>query len=112
MVLPRRGDRAWGPPAGKPSRPLPSPLAGGLINLRNWRRREWEPAVEAAGLEPRGPYALRHTYAAWSIAAGVNIYQLARRMGTSVEMIDRTYGHLLPDADDAERGLLDTWDQA
>jgi hypothetical protein len=31
-------------------------------------------------------------------------------MGTSVEMIDRTYGHLAPDAEDYERRLLDTFD--
>jgi hypothetical protein len=31
-------------------------------------------------------------------------------MGTSVEMIDKTYGHLLPDAVDYERGLLDAFD--
>jgi hypothetical protein len=31
-------------------------------------------------------------------------------MGTSVEQIDSTYGHLLPDAVDYERGLLDAFD--
>jgi hypothetical protein len=31
-------------------------------------------------------------------------------MGTSLEMIDKTYGHLLPDAVDYERGLLDAFD--
>jgi len=31
-------------------------------------------------------------------------------MGTSVEMIDRTYGHLAPDAEDYERDLLDAYD--
>ena len=31
-------------------------------------------------------------------------------MGTSVEMIDRTYGHLAADAEDYERGLLDAFD--
>jgi hypothetical protein len=31
-------------------------------------------------------------------------------MGTSVEMIDRTYGHLAPDAEEYERGLLDAYD--
>jgi hypothetical protein len=31
-------------------------------------------------------------------------------MGTSVEMIDRTYGHLAPDAEAYERGLLDASD--
>jgi hypothetical protein len=42
----------------------------------------------------RGPYALRHTYASFSIAAGVSLFELARFMGISVEQIDRTYGHV------------------
>lgn len=53
---------------------------------------------------------MRHTYATFSLAAGVNLFTLARRMGTSVEMIDRTYGHLAPDADAYEADLLDAWD--
>jgi hypothetical protein len=53
---------------------------------------------------------MRHTYAAFSIAAEVALFTLARRMGTSVEQIDKTYGHLLPDAADHERGLLDAFD--
>lgn len=31
-------------------------------------------------------------------------------MGTSVEMIDRTYGHLAADAEEYERPLLDAYD--
>jgi hypothetical protein len=31
-------------------------------------------------------------------------------MGTSVRQIDKTYGHLLPDAVEYERGLLDAFD--
>jgi hypothetical protein len=31
-------------------------------------------------------------------------------MGTSLEMIDKTYGHLAPDADEYEFGLLDAFD--
>ena len=31
-------------------------------------------------------------------------------MGTSVEQIDKTYGHLLPDAETAERDLLNAFD--
>jgi integrase len=83
---------------------------GDHLNLHNWRRDEWTPAVKAAGLDHRAPYALRHTYAAWSIAAGVSLFALARRMGTSVQQIDKTYGHLLPDAVEYERGLLDAFD--
>jgi integrase len=84
---------------------------GNHLNLHDWRRNEWTPAVRAAGLDHRPPNSLRHTYAAWSIAAGVGLFALARRMGTSVEQIDRTYGHLLPDAVEYERGLLDAFDQ-
>ncbi len=40
----------------------------------------------------------------------MDIYTLARRMGTSLQMIDRTYGHLAPGADDYERQLLDAFD--
>jgi hypothetical protein len=39
-----------------------------------------------------------------------SLFSLARRMGTSVDMIDRTYGHLAPDAEDYERALLDVYD--
>ena len=45
-----------------------------------------------------------------SLAAGVSLFSLARRMGTSVEMIDRHYGHLAPEAEDYERRLLDAYD--
>jgi hypothetical protein len=31
-------------------------------------------------------------------------------MGTSLTMIDKTYGHLVPDSDEYVRGLLDTYD--
>jgi hypothetical protein len=33
-------------------------------------------------------------------------------MGTSVEMISSTYGHLVPDSDQYLRGLLDEYDSA
>ena len=36
-------------------------IRGGHLNLHNWRRDEWKPALTAAGLEYRKPYALRHT---------------------------------------------------
>lgn len=35
---------------------------------------------------------------------------MARRMGTSVQMIDRTYGHLAHDAEDQDGDLLDAYD--
>jgi integrase len=64
--------------------------SGGHLDLGNFRSRHWRSALRAAGLEYRPVYALRHTYTAFSIAAGISLFALARRMGTSVEMIDQT----------------------
>jgi hypothetical protein len=41
--------------------------------------------------------------------AGVSLFELARFMGTSVEQIDRTYGHLLPDTLERARLALDSF---
>jgi integrase len=55
-------------------------------------------------------YDCRHTYATWSLAAGVSLFALSRRMGTSLRMIDETYGHLAPEAERVELDLLDAYD--
>ncbi len=100
-------DRAQAALEGMPARidtrlVFPAP-EGGHLNLDSWRFREWTPALEAAGVRVRGPYHLRHMFATEALAAGVSIFELARLMGTSVAMIDRTYGHL---AHDSEAGIL------
>jgi integrase len=79
---------------------------GGYIGLDGWRTRHWYPALEAAGIRQRGPYQLRHTFATEALAAGLSIFELARVMGTSVKMIDRTYGHLARDSEQAIRARL------
>jgi integrase len=84
---------------------FPAPM-GGHIGLDTWRTREWYPALEAAGIEQRGPYHLRHTFATEALAAGVSIFELSRLMGASVKVIDRTYGHLAVDTADAIRARL------
>ena len=56
------------------------------------------------------PYALRHSCASWSLAAAVNVFTLARPMGTSVEQIDKTYGHLVRGEDARESEMLDERD--
>ena len=85
-----------------PDSPLLFPATSGAhVDLDNWRRREWRPAIVAAGLDGRlTPYGMRHTYASFALDAGVSIFELARLMGTSVRVIDSTYGHLV-------RGSLD-----
>jgi len=43
------------------------------------------------------------------IAAGVPLFELSCFMGTSVEQIGRTYGHLLPDSIERARTALDVF---
>jgi len=38
-------------------------------------------------------YSLRHTYATFRLSHGVDAYKLAQNMGTTVEMLERHYGH-------------------
>jgi integrase len=74
---------------------FPSP-SGGLLNLDNFRRRQWALAIEASRVaRPARIYDLRSTFASHALAAGVSVFQLARIMGTSVRMIERHYGAML-----------------
>ena len=58
--------------------------AASYIDLRNWRKREWKPALEAAGAAASGgPTTCDHSFASWALAAGVPAYDMARYMGTS-----------------------------
>jgi len=110
VPLPRRAAEAIsGLPARLDTRLLFPAERGGYVNLDSFRRNHWTPAVKAAGVSGRTPYAMRHTYASWSIAAGIGLFELSRLMGTSVEQIDRTYGHLLPDSLDRARTALDVF---
>ncbi|WP_171183111.1 hypothetical protein [Ruegeria sp. HKCCC2117] len=46
-------------------------------------------------------YAIRHGFITTAIYQGLPIFPLARHVGTSVEMIERTYGHILAQAQTA-----------
>lgn len=52
----------------------------------------------------RSSYSFRHTYATFRLMEGVDVYFLAKQMGTSVQMIEDYYGHITP-AKNAERIL-------
>lgn len=74
-------------------------LRGGLFDLPNFRKREWQPAIEASGVRrPARIYDLRSTFASNALAAGVSVFELATLMGTSVAMIERHYGTLIEGA--------------
>jgi integrase len=85
-------------------------LRGGYLNLHNWRRDEWNPAVRAAGLEHRTPYAMRHFFISEAIAAGIPSYEVARLAGTSVLQIEATYAHLFGEHLERSRAALEAFD--
>jgi integrase len=63
---------------------------------RNLGRRHLKPLLTTAGIPADGfsLYSLRHTHCTLRIMNGDNLLAIARDMGTSVTMIDLTYGHI------------------
>lgn len=55
----------------------------------------------------RSTYCFRHTYATFRLMHGTDVYFLAKQMGTSVQMIEKHYGHITPskNADAILQGL-------
>jgi len=90
---------------------FPGP-SGAVYDLRNFRRREFEWAREAAGIdESVTPYTLRHSGISWALAAGVPPSDVARFGGTSVTMLERVYAHLLESSAEAARQRLDAFSE-
>lgn len=86
---------------------------GGPLSLDHFRSREWIPAVDSAGVtKPCRIYDLRSTFASNALAAGVTVFELARVMGTSVEMIEHHYGALIDGAHAGIVGRLDAIEAA
>ena len=54
---------------------------GGAIDMHNFARRDWHPALEAAGVSRRRVYDLRHSFASNALAAGISLYELSRYIG-------------------------------
>jgi integrase len=68
-------------------------IDGKPISWPYFCREIWRPAFEAAGLDYRAPYNLRHSYALHCLQAGVPIATLARQMGhADVNRTFATYG--------------------
>ena len=86
---------------------FPSP-GGTLINPSNWRKRTWQPAVAAAGLEGVTFHALRHSSASLLVPEGVNAKVIQTRLGHSdVRTTLQVHGHLYEGWDDAAADALD-----
>ena len=50
-----------------------------------------------------GTYSLRHCYAVNALRSGVGVFEVARNMGTSIQMIQEYYGKQAISADKAGR---------
>jgi integrase len=86
---------------------FPAP-AGGRYALGNFRRRQFDWAVDAAGLPASvTPYVLRHSGLSWALAAGVPPTDVARYGGTSVAMLELTYAHQLVSSAESARARMD-----
>lgn len=94
--------------AGKPGDALvfTAPRGGPIVHKTFWQD-VWVPAVEH--LEPRPRiHDLRHSHAAWLLAAGVPIHVVQARLGhESIKTTVDTYGGLLPDAQVAAAAAAD-----
>lgn len=101
MVGKRRGDLVFTAPRG------------GAVRLTTWRRRVWNPTVEAVRVaDPEfpeiTPYSLRHTAASLAISSGANVLAVQRMLGhKSAAMTLDTYADLFPDDLEAVSGRLD-----
>ena len=92
------------------TRPAEAPLVA-RDDGQAWTRYFWRDAVqvarEAAGLpDDVVLYSLRHCAISEMLVGGIDPMTVARIAGTSVNMIQRHYGHLMRDAVVAKLGLI------
>ncbi len=81
---------------------------GEVLRAKNFRRRHFDPAVRAAGLDGVTPHDLRHTAISLWILAGTDVKTVSVRAGHSSTSftLDR-YGHLYDGADAQSIARLD-----
>ncbi|MDX6698628.1 MAG: hypothetical protein QOE65_2025 [Solirubrobacteraceae bacterium] len=70
---------------------------------KNWHRRVFRPAGQAARRAVVRPYDLRHSFVSLLIAEGHNVVEVARQAGHSPKMALDTYAHVFEEFDPAER---------
>jgi integrase len=81
---------------------------GGVLWLRNFRRRVFDPAARVAGLDGLTPHELRHTAASLAVSAGANVKAVQRMLGhASAAMTLDVYSGLFDDDLDTVADRLD-----
>jgi integrase len=94
--LPRRLDTrlVFPPPRGK------------HLDLENWRRRDWHPALDAAGIPSRRIYDLQHTLATRRRTQHLRAGEIHGDVGARDRL---QYGHLAHGSEQLARERLDVW---
>lgn len=85
-------------------------VRGDRIDKDTFYHYIWHPAVEAAGVNYVTPHVLRHTFASWSLAAGLPLLFVSKQMGHSAPSITLDiYGHLMAQENLPSAEMLDQW---
>jgi integrase len=83
---------------------IPSPVDAARFQNKSAFTDVFRRVVKDAGLvvgrkDPNGVvfHTLRHTFASWLVARGVDLYTTSQLLGNSLIQVERTYAHLSPD---------------
>jgi hypothetical protein len=60
-------------------------------------KKSWYPVLRVLEVRPRKFYATRHTFISVALSKGCNLKWVAGYCGTSVEMIEKSYGKFIAD---------------
>jgi len=74
--------------------PAPDGSPWNADRARNWRKRPFADAAEAAGVPNTRPYDLRHSFISLLIAQGATVVEVARQAGHAPTVTLDTYAHL------------------
>lgn len=62
-------------------------------------QREFTRAIKASGVKPIRLHDLRHSHVSNLIAAGVPVPAVAQRIGDTIQQVEKTYAHMMPDSE-------------
>jgi integrase len=107
LLAPLREDLlAWKLRSGRPRDtspvfPGPEGRSWSKTSYDNWRGRNFDRAMERAGVEGSTPYALRHSFASLLLHEGRSVIYVARQLGHDARLTLGTYGHVIDELDGA-----------
>lgn len=107
LLTPLREDLlAWKLRSGRPRNsaavfPGPEDRSWSKTSYDNWRGRNFDRALERAGVDHTTPYALRHSFASLLLHEGRSVIYVARQLGHDARVTLSTYGHVIDELEGA-----------